>query len=88
MEAKDVSLAEKVRRRLDTGTLPPEHPAKMSVGFGAGETCCTCDEKIHSARVAYKFDWNEHTYRFHIGCYGLWTAELIRRGRYKPDRPQ
>jgi len=85
MEANDVSLAEKVRRRLDAGELPREHFPKTWAGFGNGERCCACDQTIYPAQVMYEGDWNETTYRFHAGCHGLWVGALIHRGLYKPE---
>jgi hypothetical protein len=69
MEANDVSLAEKVRRRLDAGELPRARPPKLWIGFGGGESCSACDQTIHSAQTVYEVDWNATTYWFHIGCF-------------------
>ena len=83
MERNGVPLPDKIRRRLDAGGLPREHPAKTWAGFGDGKACSACDERIYRAQVMYEFDLNGETYRFHMGCYGLWTGELIHRGLYK-----
>jgi len=79
MGSNDVSLAEKIRRRVDAGELPSEHPPKLWVGFGNGETCSGCDQEIQSAQLMYELDWDEKIYRVHAGCRGLWTGALIDR---------
>ena len=86
METNDVPLAEKVRRRLDSGALPRERPLKLWAGYGRGNVCCVCDKRLLYAHLVYECDVNEQTCRFHLGCYGLWTGELIRRGLYKPEK--
>lgn len=85
MEANDVPLAEKIRSRLDADELPRERPSKTWAGFGSGQTCVACDQKIYPAQVMYEVDWNEKTYHFHAGCHGLWVGVLIHRGLYKPE---
>jgi len=85
MEPNDVSLAGQVRRRLDAGLLPRERPLKTWAGYGQWRLCSVCDQKILPAQVTYEFDLNQQTFRFHMGCHGLWIGELIRRGLYKPE---
>jgi len=87
MMSRYFSLPDRVRQRLDAGELPREHPPKLLSRFGKGETCSACDQTVYRAQVMYELESEatEKTYRFHTGCYGLWTGELIRRGLYKPD---
>jgi len=85
METNGVSLADKIRWRLDAGELPRERPPKTWAGYGRGELCAGCDQKIYPAQVMYEMDWNKTTYRFHAGCHGLWIGALIHRGLYKPE---
>jgi len=81
----DVSLAEQIRRRIDTGELPRDRPPKLWVGFGNGESCAACDQTIHPNHGMNEVDTNETTYTFHAGCYGLWLGELIHRVLSKPE---
>jgi hypothetical protein len=53
-------------------------------GQGQDAACSACDQTLLSADVIYEFEWREHRYRFHAGCYGLWQGELIRRGLFRP----
>ena len=87
MKSNGGSLADKIRRRLDDGELPREHPPKLLSRYGKGETCSACNQTVYRAQVMYELESaaTEKTYRFHTGCYGLWTGELIRRGLYKPE---
>jgi hypothetical protein len=82
-------VPKKIRDKLDLGTLPREAPAKMYVGYGKGEPCAGCETPILPAQVEYQFDSADGcTWRFHIGCVGLWDAERRRRGWNRPDTQQ
>jgi len=83
MKSVDTRLAEKLRVRLDAGTLPTTRPRFIWAWPGAGETCSACDQPIAAGQGMYEVDWNEKAYGFHPACYGLWRDELIRRGWYK-----
>ena len=92
MHSRDTPLADdrdvarnKVRCRLDIGGLPTMHSGVPWVGDGAGQTCCVCDETILTPHALYAIDWEQRAFPFHNHCYGLWLAELIRRGLYKPE---
>src|SRR5262249_28031202 len=85
MEANDVSLAEKVRRRLDAGELPREHFPKTWAGFGNGESCWLRHQTICPAQVMQEGDCDETPCRFHGGCHGWWVGALIHRGLYNPE---
>jgi hypothetical protein len=85
MERTGVPIADKIRRRLDAGELPGEHPPKLLSRYGKGEMCSACDQTIYRSQVLYEVECTENTYRLHTGCYGLWTVELIHRGLYKPS---
>jgi hypothetical protein len=77
-------LVDKIRDRFDAGALPRGHPERVWSGHGQDEACSGCDQTLLSADVIYEFEWREHRYRFHAGCYGLWQGELIRRGLFRP----
>jgi hypothetical protein len=77
------SLRDVIRRKLDDGTLPSEHPpGKMYSGYGSGNTCDACGDPIHPAQVEYELNYPDQrrTFRFHLGCAGLWEAARLKRG--------
>ncbi len=83
MPEDGASLAQRVRDKLDAGELPRIVPLKMWGGFGKGDPCNGCGEPIHPAQEEYEFkvhNGDVNNCRFHIGCAGLWQAELKRRG--------
>jgi hypothetical protein len=50
-------------------------------GYGDDFACTGCDEPILHAQVEWTLRDNDVvTHRFHVGCFGLWDAELCRRG--------
>jgi len=85
MPDSNFEIVDKVRRRINAGELPREHPPEITGGNGNGDPCCVCDELIWRAQFMNQLDVHEQTYRFHAGCYGLWVTELINQGLYKPD---
>ena len=73
-----------------TGSTPAPScaigPKKMWGGFGKRDTCDGCGEPVLTTQVEYEYVVDtDVTYRFHIGCAGLWQAELKRRGWDKLD---
>ena len=82
-----LSAAEKIREKLDAGTLPRQTASKMFAGYGNGRPCDGCEAPIVAHQLEYEFDRTEgQTVRFHLGCAGLWEAELRRRGWSTPPR--
>jgi hypothetical protein len=77
-------LVDTIRDRFDAGALPSGNPERVWSGQGQDAACSACDQTLLSADVIYEFEWHEHRYRFHAGCYGLWQGELIRRGLFRP----
>jgi len=76
-----MSLAENIRARVHQGVLPPGMPAKIQVLFGEGRACSACDHPILQAQTRYEFELSGFgTFSFHLGCFGLYTAQLRRRG--------
>jgi hypothetical protein len=74
-------LRTRVREKVRSGKLPSRIPEKLGNGFGDGHTCDACDEKIHGAQIEYHVDLPDGGFvRLHIGCSGLWQAELLRAG--------
>jgi hypothetical protein len=83
--SSDVPLVQRVRRRLDDGTLPRECPEKVWSGPPLYEQGCSgCGDQILGAQRIYVLSLADLTFAFHIGCYGLWLGELVRRGLYRP----
>jgi hypothetical protein len=75
-----MSLASQIRDKLDAGVLPHVLPEKMSTGYGQEYDCNGCDQPIYPALIEYQFLNSGDVIRFHIGCMGMWLAELRRRG--------
>jgi hypothetical protein len=75
-----MGLAEKIRRKIDDGNLPRARPDKLYSCYGDGSPCSGCGAAVHSAQIRYLFEVGDAAYQFHIGCFGLWEAELRRRG--------
>jgi hypothetical protein len=81
MPAKKISLADQIRDKLDADVLPHVLPEKMWTGFGHGNPCNGCSQPIHPAQIEYHFLVESGAVcQFHIGCLGVWLAELRRRG--------
>jgi hypothetical protein len=76
------SLADKVRRKLEAGTLPLDTPKTLWKGIGSGKPCSVCEEVILPADVEFEPQYNDGraVVRFHVGCHGLWEVERRRRG--------
>jgi len=79
------SLANRVRDKLDGGTLPHDSPVKLWAGQGRGQLCTVCELAILPSQVEYEPQYDGRPpIRLHTGCHGLWEAERRRRG-YLPD---
>jgi hypothetical protein len=88
MPDKQVSLADQIRDKLDAGLLPSVPPEKMWSAYGHDNPCSGCGEPIQPAQVEYEFRMHadsDDVFRLHIGCVGMWLAELRRRGLVTPD---
>jgi hypothetical protein len=60
----------------------------MHRGYGRGQVCDGCGERILPAQTQYELDYNgQGFFRLHIGCAGLWDAECRRRGHRGFVRP-
>jgi hypothetical protein len=83
MPDEKISIAQRIRDRLDAGALMLRiGPKKMWSGFGKRHTCDGCGKPILPTQVECEFVVDDDAiYRFHICCAaGLWQAELKRRG--------
>jgi hypothetical protein len=76
------NLADRIRDKLNVGLLPQVAGQRVSRGYGRGEPCSACGVAILPAQAQFELDAyvGSTTYRFHLGCYGLWQAECLRRG--------
>jgi hypothetical protein len=71
----------KIRAALDAGTLPLVRPPKMFAGYGTGGGCAACGDTIRLGQVEYELSYRDgRAFHLHLGCAGLWDAELRRRG--------
>jgi hypothetical protein len=78
-----MGLADEIRLKIDRGELPGARPPKFWAAYGNGRPCSACGEPIHPAQIRWQLDDAtvlDAAFRFHIGCFGLWDAELRRRG--------
>jgi hypothetical protein len=78
--------------RLDSGELPDYIPAKMDGGFGGGHSCNGCGERITAAQVEYDVELpapagGGRLIRLHVGCFGIWQAEVLKRQAERRSRP-
>jgi hypothetical protein len=81
MPDEKLSLVDQIRDKLDAGLLPRVLPEKMWSGYGHGNPCRGCGQPIHPAQIEYHFLRDSgDVLRLHIGCLGIWLAELRRRG--------
>jgi hypothetical protein len=76
-----MKLVDRIHQRIDRGELPASRPPKVQTGFGGEQACAACDKLIFPAQVCWTIEREgHHVASFHIGCFGLWDAELRRRG--------
>lgn len=71
-------IAAMIAQKLATGTLPLEASAKTMETHGEGARCSGCEARIVRAQVQYEVDQDGQTYRFHLGCFGLWETKRRR----------
>jgi hypothetical protein len=70
----------KIRRKVESGALPVDMPAKTYAGFGTGGPCAGCEEPITKAQAEYELEMADgRKFLMHLGCAGLLEAER-RRG--------
>ena len=77
----DDDVATTIGAKIAAGRLPTWRPDLVFAGYGDDFACTGCDEPILHAQVEWTLrDDDAVTHRFHVGCFGLWDAELCRRG--------
>jgi hypothetical protein len=82
------TLADKIRDKMLAGTLPRRFALTTWTGYGDKRACAGCDAPIFPAQVAYVVETVDGlTFRLHLGCHGLWRAELLQAERLpRPPR--
>ena len=81
-------LGDTIRMKLESGVLLRERPEKLMAGHGDDEPCSACDSPILRAQVEWSIGNNRSvTHRFHLGCFGLWQAEVRKLGAGTDDQP-
>jgi len=85
MEASMADVRElraRIQDKIRSGKLPQHTLGKILGGFGGGHACDGCDEKIAGAQYEHEVPLPDGRHlRLHVGCSGLWQAELL-----KPDQ--
>jgi hypothetical protein len=72
-----------IQARLAAGTLPTSRPEKTWAGYGSGDPCDACGERIAAGEVEYEVgvpDWPT-ALRVHPECLGLWRAQCAKESR-------
>jgi hypothetical protein len=83
MSTEQARLVDRIRQQFDAGALPRQRPKRIFGGYGVGDACSGCGERMQGQGV-FEFEIAGRTYRLHTSCYGLWEGELIRRGLFSP----
>ena len=74
-------LARVIRAKLDDRSLPREEHIKVYGSHGTQLPCDACGQPILPAQVQYEVEFEEKpSIRLHLGCFGLYEAERLRRG--------
>jgi hypothetical protein len=85
----NMGLADDIRWKVDARVLPRGTPDNVSARRGDGQQCNAFDDLISTGQVEYGVDLpGLGTLLFHAGCFGLWEAELLRRGLLKQPVPR
>jgi hypothetical protein len=73
-------LSDRIRQRLDAGSLPTNRNPKISAGYGGDQSCSGCGVTILPAHLVYEIELDDTKYQLHAACFGFWEAECRRRG--------
>ena len=75
------TLADRIRSKLDAGTLPCDFLGKIRTFPGSGQPCSACGGPILRAQTEYGLEaGDDTTFRLHEDCHELWEAKCRRRG--------
>jgi hypothetical protein len=80
------------RERIARGQLPREASTRFWGGFGTGQPCSLCDERIQPDEIEYEVTIEAvvQGLRFHRVCHYAWRLEcdrLKQRPRGNPKKP-
>jgi hypothetical protein len=79
-------IADMIRERIASGTLPATNHTKRWVGYGQNGSCQGCDDPILPAQVEHELEFKDGTsVCLHSGCAGLYEAALRRQGLKPSD---
>ena len=77
-----VRLIDTIRAKVEAGILPRERPQRFFASQGEEEPCAACGAPILHSQMQWSMgDADRLKHRLHVGCLGLWEAELRRRVR-------
>lgn len=78
----EAEIRSRARRSINEGRLPVMLVRNLAGGYGSGEPCWVCGEKITSSQVEYEVPAErERLMRFHLICYAEWQLECAQRTR-------
>jgi hypothetical protein len=72
---------QQVRQSLESGRLPVLRPDHIHAGYGSGNTCCACGQRIEPAKIEYEVAGPGQLQKliFHFVCYVIWQRECSLR---------
>jgi|SoiMetStandDraft_2_1073263.scaffolds.fasta_scaffold155557_2 hypothetical protein len=77
--------AQKIREKIDAGTLPREGAGTNFSGFGTHLRCDGCDAPILPGEMEYEVPVRDRpSLRFHVRCVLLWEMYRRQRGGSAP----
>jgi hypothetical protein len=77
-----------VRNGIEHGHLPIMRVAELDGGFGQGDGCSVCEQKILKSQVEYEIRGpRNRLLRFHIKCFAVWQLECARHMEAKGGAP-
>jgi hypothetical protein len=70
-------LIEIIRQRIEDGRLPCVRPDTIYAGYGSGEPCDGCDDRIESTKIVYDvpFPAASRSLKLHFPCYVIWQQQ-------------
>lgn len=74
-------VQQRVRQSLESGRLPVLRPDHIHAGYGSGNTCCACEQRIDPAKIEYEVAGPDKLKKliFHFACYVIWQRQCSLR---------